>query len=109
MIDIYGEALKITNDCENLWSEDWAQAIISLVTRAVAEAKMKQMATFRSVWELLESSPELNPSNYNHDDVCELNAKVIEAVLAIRTAVAATEPRDAGKDDARELGLDGDA
>jgi len=97
MIDIYGEALKITNDCENLWSEDWAQAIISLVTRAVADAKLKQME--RDVDAVLfhccDDRPEMCGSHHY--------------VQSIRTAFAATEPRDAGKDDARELGLDGDA
>jgi len=26
---------------------------------------------------------EINPSNYNHDDVCELNDKSVEVILAI--------------------------
>lgn len=32
--------------------------------------------------ELLERFKELNPSNYGHDDVCELNAWAVELVLA---------------------------
>lgn len=38
--------------------------------------------------EILDRFPEINPSNYGHDDVCNLNSWGVEVVLA------ATEPKD---------------
>lgn len=37
--------------------------------------------------EILDRFPEINPSNYSHDDVCNLNSWGVEVVLA------ATEPK----------------
>lgn len=31
----------------------------------------------------LTDAPELNPSNYDHEQVCELNAKVIDAWMLV--------------------------
>lgn len=31
-----------------------------------------------------ETLGEINPSNYGHDDVCELNDKSVEVILAIK-------------------------
>ena len=36
------------------------------------------------ILEMVDDLPELNASNYNHDDVCDLNSKVCNLVLAIR-------------------------
>jgi len=30
---------------------------------------------------------ELNPSNYDHDDVCKLNAASVEVILALKADV----------------------
>ena len=38
---------------------------------------------------LLHEAPELNPSNYNHEDVCALNAKVCEACPVLEAAINA--------------------
>ena len=40
-------------------------------------------ATIEQVGDILEDAPELNPSNYDHEGVCELNAKMIEAYLKV--------------------------
>lgn len=37
---------------------------------------------------ILEAAPELNPSNYDHDQVCELNAAMVEAYLFSRAILA---------------------
>lgn len=34
--------------------------------------------------EIIDRFPEINPSNYDHDDVCALNAWGVELVLAAR-------------------------
>jgi hypothetical protein len=36
---------------------------------------------------ILQDTPELNPSNYNHDDVCRLNAAVCEAYQVLLAAI----------------------
>lgn len=41
-----------------------------------------------TVLDLLENAPELNPSNYDHEDVCHLNSSMIEAFLTMRDAFA---------------------
>lgn len=33
--------------------------------------------------EILDAFPEINPSNYDHDDACALNAWGVELVLAV--------------------------
>lgn len=35
--------------------------------------------------EILDAFPEINPSNYDHDDACKLNAWGVELVLAARS------------------------
>ena len=47
--------------------------------------------------EILDRFPEMNPSNYDHDDVCELNAWGVELVLA--AAPEAPEQRCPNCDD----------
>lgn len=37
---------------------------------------------------ILEAAPELNPSNYDHDQVCELSAAMVEACLFSRAALS---------------------
>ena len=60
----------------------------------------EQIATLKAqrdeLLELLKWSddklgPEINPSNYDHQDVCELNANMVEVSLAIRAAIANAE------------------
>lgn len=41
-------------------------------------------------WALDTVTIEINPSNYDHDDVCRLNAEMIEAVLGLQTALKGT-------------------
>ncbi len=38
----------------------------------------------RTLFHVLHEAPELNPSNYNHDQVCELNAAMCEAFALCR-------------------------
>ena len=41
--------------------------------------------------EILDRFQELNPNNYDHDDVCNLNAWAVELVLAAAPGVQAGE------------------
>ncbi len=47
-----------------------------------AEAALRQ-----ALW-TAEDAPELNPSNYDHDDVCQLNSAMIEVWKVLSTALA---------------------
>ena len=40
-------------------------------------------ATVSAVYGVLENIQELNPSNYDHDQVCDLNSKMVEAWLCV--------------------------
>jgi len=55
------------------------------------EATKAELAQCREAYQILEDAPELNPSNYDHDQVCELNSKMVEACLAFRAALEATK------------------
>jgi hypothetical protein len=49
--------------------------------------------------ELIDRFPEINPSNYGHDDVCALNSWAIELVLA----AAPEQPSFTADDLAQEI------
>ena len=66
--------------------------------RAVYEAGRASPASVPEGWELvpaeiLDRFQELNPSNYDHDDVCALNAWAVELVLAAAPTPPLTENR----------------
>lgn len=46
---------------------------------------------------ILEAAPELNPSNYDHDQVCELNTAMVEACLHSRAALTPSAPEPVQK------------
>jgi hypothetical protein len=46
---------------------------------------------------LLDKFPEINTSNYDHDDACELNAWGIEVVLAAQNAAPQPQPKQEPK------------
>ena len=50
--------------------------------------------------ELIDSFPEINPNNYSHDEVCDLNAWGCDLVLAAIAAAPKAEPQpsDGAKD-----------
>lgn len=50
---------------------------------------------WKELGEIIEAAPELNTNNYDHDQVCELNAKMIEAALFHRDALRAADPKPA--------------
>ena len=44
--------------------------------------------------EIIDRFQELNPSNYDHDDVCDLNAWAVELVLAAAPTPPVSEDKD---------------
>ena len=59
----------------------------TVVTNLSAIFRFAELVAQHEIAEILEmvaALPELNTSNYNHDDVCDLNSKVCNLVLAIR-------------------------
>jgi hypothetical protein len=52
---------------------------------------VRDAALYRNIKPIIDQFPEINPSNYDHDDVCRLNAWGIELVLADDAMTAAQE------------------
>ncbi len=42
-----------------------------------------------AVWDAMETIHEINPSNYDHDDVCRLNNRSVEAHGILKQALSA--------------------
>jgi hypothetical protein len=59
--------------------------------RKAANELERLSAVVDDTFAVLSSAPELNPSNYNHEDACELNAKSIEAWAILNYAHEADE------------------
>lgn len=65
------------------------EAVAEFRTFATKAARALKIAI--EVFDMLEAAPELNPSNYSHDEACELNAAIISATLLARTATKELE------------------
>ena len=46
---------------------------------------------YRNIKPIIDAFPEINPSNYDHDDACNLNAWGVELVLADAAIKGATD------------------
>lgn len=53
------------------------QAVVKI--KKLEEENEKHAAAWNNMLALLEDAPEINPSNYDHDQVCLLNRQVQEA------------------------------
>ena len=54
-------------------------AILCDGKRMTIEEILARLKTLEDVRGVIHDSPELNPSNYDHDQVCQLNTAVCEA------------------------------
>lgn len=55
---------------------------------ATIEALEKRLAELEGLLSFTyDTLQEINPSNYDHDDVCSLNAASVEVILAIAPAI----------------------
>lgn len=69
-------------------------AQIEMTGRENAEtAREVAMGALRNASKIAEAMPELNPSNYDHDQVGDLNSRAIELVLFLRAALSGKEER----------------
>lgn len=77
----------------------WGQRVILALTPSACVEEQrkrdvvlieKERLVLRRVSDLLEKTPELNMSNYNEDDVAQLNSCVIELTLLLRAALDPT-------------------
>ena len=66
---LYGTNLEFRTEVEEALRAQRTQGIRELLDR---------------IQPALEQSVEINPSNYNHEDVCSLNNSMIQAVLLCR-------------------------
>lgn len=80
------------------WMENRIKELELLAPRAgdseggEAERLREVIKNCQTAFDILEAAPEINPSNYDHDQVCELNAKVTEAYLIMKSALYPTDP-----------------
>lgn len=54
-----------------------------------------KIALLSTLYNIAEAAPELNMSNYDHDQVSELNAAMTEVFLLLKAALQVSTPRDA--------------
>ena len=69
------------------WQPSGAHACIQMLADDLA----KTMEALRWAYDTLK---EINPSNYTHDDVCNLNDASVEAIIGIRDTLAELEGKE---------------
>lgn len=50
----------------------------------------------QDVFDILDAAPEINPSNYDHEQVCKLNSNAIQAFLLLKQALAKPDEAKGG-------------
>ena len=63
-----------------------------VLERATASRQSSSKALLAAMWDavqILDEAPEINPVNYDHDEVCELNAAAINAYQVLMDAINA--------------------
>lgn len=77
---------NVTNPVERLVMREYSQgicqdgaAILCNGVQMTVEEIIARLRTLEDVRAVIYDSPELNPSNYDHDDACRLNAAMCEA------------------------------
>lgn len=81
-----GETPRDESPCDPQTDTSYTGQIASL-KRTLSE-RDRDLRECVELLERLEEPTELNPSNYNHEQVCELNAKMVELCLAKRALLA---------------------
>jgi hypothetical protein len=68
-------------------------AFFELMEKTEKESKTnkKLREALKTTLEILEDVNEINPSNYDHDEVCAMNASTVEAVLFLRKTLEGIE------------------
>lgn len=79
-------ANEVTNPVERLVMREYSQgiaadgaAILCNGHPMTIEEILARLRTLEDVRGVIYDSPELNPSNYDHDDACQLNTAMCEA------------------------------
>lgn len=58
-------------------TEPTAERVFRALLQVRNETLESERETLSKIMEMIQAAPKLNPNNYNHDDVCELNQAVI--------------------------------
>ena len=68
----------------------YRNSLVCRLEKQLAEYKA-DAERYRNIKPIIDAFPEINPSNYDHDDACNLNAWGVELVLADEAMKGATE------------------
>jgi len=77
---------------ENAWKHQ--QATIAAKDKQIAELQAENnriLLALADAEAVIQNCPEINPSNYDHDDVCSLNAATCEAHSILQQALTNKE------------------
>lgn len=106
-----GEARVLFAPWSYRWTDLELQEVYQRATALAASQTPAVPATSESAgeWsrvptEILGRFPEINPSNYDHDDACAVNAWGVELVLAAKALPPDRTPTAGNTEDARSMG-----
>jgi hypothetical protein len=87
LADLRGKLDRMT-EVRDEWARRATDQAVQFEIQLEAErAKVREM---QALLQRVDELQELNPSNYSHEDVCDLNWNVCQIVLAIRAALPAS-------------------
>lgn len=72
---------------------DECQRVTCVQRREIEQLRTEKAERDECLQWVFDTLQEINPSNYDHDDVCSLNAASVEVAIAIRTALGQQEQR----------------
>jgi len=99
MTDEHEHAMKVWRDvcaaivAADFEARDQAAAAVIAADRAGLVAEIERLR--EALEEIMGLPGEINPSNYDHDDVCELNRQFCYGYAIARAALGASHDADA--------------
>ena len=81
-------AIKAKEAAERVIEAECENKYLLVADLEKAEARIEALTTILTkASAMVEDMPELNTNNYDHDQVCDLNARAVELCLFLRTAL----------------------
>lgn len=74
------------------WNARASDAEITRLTESMRAAEEREKALREALCEILDLPGEINPSNYDHDDACELNRQFCYGAQIARQALSGAKP-----------------
>jgi len=80
------EALQDLNEIVKKYGDDWSYEDTGDWMVKHFDTVCQCLKHYEAIEEIAMASPELNPCNYDHDQVCELNSAMVEICTIFVTA-----------------------